>query len=157
MRWHFVVFFCVISFIVIQSFSENLPIMFLLCQFKLFQGYFSSEVNQRSLVTLSLNILAKSTHPTPPHHHATPPPLLLCLFFHNGSALVGSGCLQITAVFVQTIPRRYILYHSGCGWLFSHLFRFLTCIYITCPLNYMFDQSQILRLFHSVRAIIKWC
>lgn len=72
MRWHFVVFFCVISFIVIQSFCENLPIMFLLCQFKLFQDYFSSEVNQRSLVTLSLSILAKSTHPTttspsPPH------------------------------------------------------------------------------------------
>lgn len=62
-------FFCVISFIVIQSFSENLPIMFLLCQFKLFQGYFSSEVNQRSLVTLSLSILPKSTHPT-----TAPPP-----------------------------------------------------------------------------------
>lgn len=69
-----------------------------------------------------------------PHTHPHP---LLRLFFHNGSALVGSGCLQITAVFVRTIPRRHILYHSGCAWLFSQLFPSFTSIYITCSLNYM--------------------
>lgn len=38
--------------------------------------------------------------------------------FHNGSALVGSGRLQITAVFVQPILSRYILYHSDRVRLF---------------------------------------
>lgn len=57
---------------------------------------------------------------------------------HNSSALVGSGCLQITAVFVQTILSRYILYHSDRVRLFICPHWSFTCISIIRPWTDMF-------------------
>lgn len=70
------------------------------------------EVNQRSLVTLSQLMYCPKELPLSPS-----PSLSVS---HNGSALVGSGRLQITAGFVRAILSRYILYHSDRVRLFVH-------------------------------------